>query len=177
MTRLAFLLLVLVLRQSEASAKDFPPVPRMKMYLTQMNGVDEGTVTRKAANGFELRRADGMSKFYPLTEILRQGKVREGPTAPAHPFDMAMIGDKLMIEYIKFGDVCVCTDLVITRRPNGRVPPALREPESTPIRSHEYANAYQDLEEKGIPLPFKFLSPLEKARARIAPPPRAVKSK
>lgn len=69
---------------------------------------------------------------------------------------------------------------MIWRRPGGRVPPppgdplALRKRGPTdPPLPYERANATQDWEEKGIPIPMRFLSPQER-RERTAPPPREV---
>ncbi|MBX9627029.1 MAG: hypothetical protein K2X82_24720 [Gemmataceae bacterium] len=83
----------------------------------------------------------------------------------------------------------------IERRPGGRVPPAPGEDPDTRNPWHDYANAWQDWEERGIPLPEKYDPAVARemirrnreagrqffeeqaARERTAPPPRLAKPK
>ena len=68
------------------------------------------------------------------------------------------IGDRVDIRFERVDGKFQCTAIAIRRRPGGRIPPGhvpdLRDPPY-----HEYAQALQDFEEKGIPLPAKYLPP------------------
>ncbi|MBX9626681.1 MAG: hypothetical protein K2X82_22965 [Gemmataceae bacterium] len=80
-----------------------------------------------------------------------------------------------------------------TPPPGGRPPPAPGQAPGDPNPWHEYANARQALEERGVPLPDKFdprkrLQQMQRdarllevldpeQRQRIAPPPREAKPK
>ena len=65
------------------------------------------------------------------------------------------VGDRVDIRFERVDGKFQCTAIAIRRRPGGRIPPGhvpdLRDPPY-----HEYAQALQDREEKGIPLPDKF---------------------
>ena len=71
-------------------------------------------------------------------------------------------GDKVTIDFERRGGASICYAIMICKRPGGRVPPSpnLQGDEHNVkmlgYKYHEYANAQQDLEEKGIPLPDKF---------------------
>ena len=78
------------------------------------------------------------------------------------------LGDEVSIRYQRVGKVAVCQTIQIKSRPGGRVPPAPGEgkvPEHFGPY-HEYANALQDLQEKGIPLPVKYRLPGMESKPR-----------
>jgi hypothetical protein len=80
------------------------------------------------------------------------------------------LGDRILIEYKQVNRVDICEAICIRRRPGGRVP-AGHYPPDTVSRPHEIAQAYQDFEEKGTPLP-RYLIPLSPDVLRHqAPPP------
>lgn len=82
-----------------------------------------------------------------------------------------LFGDIVKIHYSIVDGVETCDDISINSRPKGRVPPS---PEATkPIHNWhvEQANAFQDWEEKGIPLPPKFAHMMPE-NPKIAPSPR-----
>lgn len=141
----------------------------------------QGTVT--AVDRFEItvqRPGEEKPHTFLICKELSEAKIPPGcgigPTDNLYLPGDVRVGDKVSIDYSedKQGGV-LCYQISIMRRPGGRVPPGYGVFTLPPIiRHHEEANAYQDWEEKGIPIPDKFLSPwqLEARRAKIAPPPR-----
>jgi hypothetical protein len=111
------------------------------------------------------------------------GKKDEGPdTFDLHTLSDLKVGDKVMVHVIRTSDL---TDwavaVVITRRPGGKIPPG--RDQMFGFRNERVTEGYQadqDWEEKGIPIPAKYL--LE-GRAHwtnppyppVAPQPREVK--
>ncbi|MBX9585278.1 MAG: hypothetical protein K2X87_33650 [Gemmataceae bacterium] len=84
------------------------------------------------------------------------------------------VGDVVSMTCYRLKGEVVCDTICIHRRPGGVVPPEPGLSYRNISRPwHEWANAYQALEEKGTPLPFKFLS-AEEQLERTAPPPREV---
>lgn len=69
------------------------------------------------------------------------------------------VGDRVDIRFERVDGKFQCTEIAIRRRPGGQVPPAPGEKPGEPEPWHEYAQALQDREEKGIPLPAKYLPP------------------
>ena len=68
-------------------------------------------------------------------------------------------GDKVNIEYTRFSDGKeICDAICIRRRLGGRIPRS-QQPLNAVDPYHERANAYQDFEEKGTPLPKQYQSP------------------
>jgi len=63
------------------------------------------------------------------------------------------LGDKIDIGYSCIDGVDVAIELLIHRRPGGRVPLSPGSDPNNPRAWHHWANARQDFEEKGIPLP------------------------
>jgi hypothetical protein len=77
------------------------------------------------------------------------------------------VGDMVRIRFVGDGVVTACERITIWRRPGGRVPPGYCTGQT--IRHHEQMNAYQDLEEKGIPLPEKYDTEAQMKRVLVAP--------
>lgn len=78
------------------------------------------------------------------------------------------VGDIIQVEYDRLDDVEICTMFCILLRPGGRVPPARDPNPNHSSQHHERANAYQDLLERGIPLPERFRDPVPPS---LTPPP------
>lgn len=90
------------------------------------------------------------------------------------------VGDVVSILYMHNADGDTCTDITIYRRPGGKVPHAGDDP-MAPFLWHEKMQSYQDWEERGIPIPAKYL-PVGKGvlgvpYPPVAPPPRVVAPK
>jgi hypothetical protein len=105
------------------------------------------------------------------------------PTIPGEPrshrFSDLQRNDVIEAVYFQWDDRMVCSQILICRRPGGKIPPiaedlgdGFRSPSSDPW--HERMQAYQDWEEKGIPIPDKYCPPGELSRPfpDIAPRPR-----
>ena len=93
--------------------------------------------------------------------ILADGGFSEALMAPySYRWSDVKVGDRVSIRFEKVGGARNCTAIRIERRPGGRVPAAQLK-EQDPFHKgipqwHELANALQDFEEKGIPLPEKY---------------------
>lgn len=62
-------------------------------------------------------------------------------------------GDVVLLQYDRNNGSDTCIDIMIYRRPGGTVPPLPGEDPKAPSHHHEVMQAYQDWEEKGIPIP------------------------
>jgi hypothetical protein len=139
-----------------------------------------------------IQRQDQPARRFPVTDLLAGGGFPRDvlPQNTYRPADVR-VGDEVHIRCKLVGGVDTCYAICIDRRPGGRVPPAPGEPADDPKPWHEYANACQDYEELGVPLPEKYRpsTPEEdaererqfmewyNARYRTAPPPREVRPK
>lgn len=102
------------------------------------------------------------------------------------------IGDLVITKLREDGDDDLCLTISIRRRPGGMVPPAPFEKADVQHKYHIDANAYQEHEERGVPLPLRLDENYQRAvseqfareyiqnrkkRERIAPPPRPLERK
>lgn len=123
-----------------------------------------------------LRRADEPTRRFPADAVLAAGAFH-ADELPGNTYRLAdvRVGDEVHIRMCRERHDGLCYAISICRRPGGRVPPAPGEgPNPLPHPFHEMMNAEQDSEERGVPIPEKFLSrwQREQRAARIAPPPR-----
>jgi hypothetical protein len=146
------------------------PIPRKVVYSPEPF---MGTVTAITAETITVRGPRAASRRFAFSPHLAAGGVWPGwswdtnqhpPVSIAHPPGLpaqyrardVQVGDVVAIEHSRVDGVDTCDDVCIYRRPGGRVPPAPDESPDQGYRWHERMNAYQDLEEKGIPLPAKY---------------------
>ena len=121
------------------------------------------------------RRSDEPLRSFDVTDGLASG----GYETDARPWDTyplseVRVGDEVRLRICQFPKKYnVCCGISIERRPGGRVPPAPGEDPDTRIKHHEWMQAEQDWEEKGIPLPYKYHQ--GGPWPQLAPPPREVK--
>lgn len=144
----------------------------------------ELTVTHADGSTTVVRRREQPHRKYILSDVLRAGYPgigRHGGLDYTYRTKDLQIGDLIDMQLeVNFYDYPICEAIKIYRRPGGSVPPAPGEVErqkEKPLKRpmwHERANALQDWEEKGIPIPIYFLSSSEQLD-RIAPAPRAKK--
>jgi hypothetical protein len=123
----------------------------------------EGTVIDLTKDSVTIRTADQKAQAFRIGGDLADGTIAPVPSPNAlHLFSDVKLGDKVEVGYVRTDGELICREIGIHRRPGGRVPPAqdkgdlIRKPR---FRFHELMNAYQDLEEKGIPIPPKFDPP------------------
>jgi hypothetical protein len=125
-----------------------PPTPKWVG-----NGIGVGSVTGVTREVISLRLGNGAEVTYRFTPDLAGARVPPGSRDRDDrylPADVK-VNDKVLVDYVTDGKVVACEGISILRRPGGRVPPGYA-PHCHP-RSHDVMNAYQDHEEKGIPLP------------------------
>jgi hypothetical protein len=80
-------------------------------------------------------------------------------------------GDKVYIRFSRRAGRETCEAIQIRARPGGLVPPLPEEAEDTPkYRYHDYANAHNDLRDKGIPLPKKLVDAIGVCPTPASPP-------
>jgi hypothetical protein len=110
---------------------------------------------------------------YPVSAVLAAGGVdRNGIASEVYRLSDVRVGDKVDLFGHRVNGICTCTRISIRRRPGGRVPPSQDSETWARFRYHEYANALQDFEEKGIPVPDRF-----KPKPPPNPPPRRIPAK
>lgn len=118
-------------------------------------------------------------KTFRVSEALAAGKFDSGGgSAFSYRLSDVRVGDRVCIWYNRVDGVDICERISIDRRPGGRIPPAPGQRSEDPIQWHEWMNAQQDFEEKGIPIPDKYLPHCPGIdEQRIAPMPRLVTPK
>jgi hypothetical protein len=94
-----------------------------------------------------------------------------------YPLSEVRLGDRVRLRNSQTDMHCqqsayVCREVSIRRRPGGKIPPAWGEKPNALYKHHERMQAYQDWEEKGVPLP-DYLHP-GGPWPQLAPPPRGV---
>lgn|SRR6185437_10435931 len=127
---------------------------RLGTYVGIVVAIDTKSITIRGSEG-------GGDKDPVITTQFPLGKhLIEGERDPreldscCYRLSDVRIGDKVLIKLHDIHNVDVCVTISIRRRPGGVVPPAPWDKrfENRPMH-HEFMNAYQQLEENGIPLP------------------------
>lgn len=95
---------------------------------------------------------------FPVSDILASGGYDPASSATRYYLRDVHVGDKVDVCFDRIDGVYICNGVSILRRPGGRVPPSRDPRQST---HHKWANAHQDFEEKGIPLPARVDDPPE----------------
>lgn len=95
-------------------------------------------------------------KFTAVGPLAEGGYLKDGVPKAQYRLSDVKVGDKVFFDWVRFGQVYQVHYVGIYRRPGGRVPPSPGEKPGEEKPWHEYAQALQDLEEKGIPLPEKY---------------------
>lgn len=140
---------VLALPPDEPSVARKPPPPRR----LPLNDFRQGVVTAVSRESISLR-SDGQWLTFPIVRELATAKVppdRHSRDDSYLPSDVK-IDDKVELFIKDDGRTAVCHTITILRRPGGRVPPGYYTGRRAHYH-HDHMNAYQDYEEKGIPLP------------------------
>lgn len=165
-----------------------PPRPKKDtahvLYCGVAWAVEKNTIT--------LKGLEEQPKTFILSEPLAKGEIPKHSRAGLNkyfvpPWAMyrvsdVKVGDWLIIYYARLGDLDICDQISISKRPGGRVPPLPTEAENLlrpegvakannpnaseellaelrkrpHIEYHEWRNAHWDLVDKGIAYPEKF---------------------
>jgi hypothetical protein len=118
---------------------------------------------------------DGLNKprRFAVSSVLAKGDYPRDRIPPCrYKLSDVNAGDIVGIDYDRIGGVDICHAVGIRRRPGGKIPPG-HYPADLIDPPHELAQALQDNEEYGIPLPEKYQ--MKGRPAAIAPPPREAK--
>jgi hypothetical protein len=117
-----------------------------------------GMVVRQTEKEILIQKRGQAPRAFLLSESLASAGVPKDATGgERYSLKDVLVGDLVVVTYATFPEGNVCQTVCIHRRPGGRVPPADDDRAHAEYRWHELANARQDLEEKGTPLPAKFL--------------------
>ena len=156
-------------------------ITRTRLTLTLLTGED-----------MPIRREDQPARRFPVDPASPAGGFRAEADRSYRLADVR-VGDEVSLSNKLVDGVWVCREILIRRRPGGRVPPMPGEgpnPRAGPY--HERMNAYQDYEDFGTPLPAKYdpavgaaearamqqwLDQKRAAEERTAPEPREVTAK
>lgn len=153
---------------NEAAPRQVPKVEHVNQGITGfVKEVTKDSITIESGRGGQPRR-------FAVSDILASGDFWRSVTPPSrYKLSDIRVGDQVNIDYDRIDGRDICWAVGIRRRPGGKIPPG-HYPADARYQPHEQAQALQDLEEKSIPLPEKYLSPEEREEraARIAPPPR-----
>jgi hypothetical protein len=101
---------------------------------------------------------EGLPRKFAVSRQLAAGAFRRRPqvvVSASYRLSDVRVGDWVEVGYARIGDLDICYDLRIARRPGGQVPPAPGEDPDTPERSkyHVRMNEIQAREEKEKTLP------------------------
>lgn len=141
-------------RATPATPLEVAPEPGLRIPI---NGeFFRGTVTELTRDTITLRLSTEKLRSFPLGMLLRSGRFWEGEHPMTYRLVDVKVGDRVSIACLKLNEELRCETICIQRRPGGRVPPCPDEKPDSNRKWHEYVNAKQDFEEKGIPLPAKF---------------------
>jgi hypothetical protein len=117
-----------------------------------------GMVVRKTEKTILVQKRGQAPREFLLSESLAAGGVpAEAAGGDRYSIRDVLVGDLVVVTYGTFAQGSVCQSVSIHRRPGSRVPPADDDSPHAQNRWHDLANAQQDLEEKGTPLPQKCL--------------------
>jgi hypothetical protein len=94
--------------------------------------------------------------FIAFGPLANGGHLEHGTPSAQYRLSDVKVGDKVFFDWWRFEGVDYVHYVKIDRRPGGKVPPSPAEKPDEKNPWHEKANAYQELEEKGTPLPEKF---------------------
>jgi hypothetical protein len=130
--------------------------PEPKLRLPVNGDFFRGNVTELTQDTITLRLHTDEIRKFPIGSILRSGKYWEGEQPATYRFADVKVGDQVLMYCLELNRELRCETICIRRRPGGRVPPCPGERPGCTRPWHEYANAMQDFEEKGIPLPPKY---------------------
>lgn len=152
--------------------------PRPTRKVEAVDQYCTGTVLEVTRDSITIRPdRGGLPRRFAASAILAAGDYRRDVNPPCmYKLADVTVGDYVGIDYDRIDGVDVCYAVGIRRRPGGRIPPG-HYPPDLKDPPHERAQAYQDFEEQGIPLPAKYqpVPPLLAPRVPVAPMPRAVK--
>lgn len=143
-------------------------------YAYRYSGAESFTFTEADGTRRILKRADQSPRRFEVSDALRLGGYSTHAVASySHSYRLAdvKIGDVVRLRFERTDTYNIVDAICISSRPGGKVPAAPAQPKDVKMAFHEVAQAYQDWEEKGIPLPFE-LHP-GGPWPQQAPPPRA----
>jgi hypothetical protein len=144
-------------RTASVKPLEVAPWPNIRQPL---NGdLLEGTVTEVTRDSITLKLPKGQTQRFPVGSCLASGEFFPDQYPRSYRLSDVAVGDKIHISCLKLNGVLRCETICIDRRPGGRVPPCPGEEANHPRPWHEYMNAKQDFEEKGIPIPVKLVDP------------------
>ncbi len=141
-------------RATPAAPLEVAPEPGLRIPI---NGTFfKGTVTELTRDRIAIQLKTGKIQQFPVGMVLRSGRYYEDEHPSTYRLADVKIGDRVDIACLELNGELQCETICIHRRPGGRVPPCPGERPDTNLKWHERANAYQEFEEKGIPLPARF---------------------
>jgi hypothetical protein len=118
-------------------------------YMRRM-GCYRGTVVAMTDETITLQAGARMPRTFGLTLALLSDRIPlERRVGAAHRLKDVRLGDLVYLDLVPVRDGFVGIHLGIVRRPGGKVPPA--EDAHYSMRSHDFYNAAQFVEEKVIP--------------------------
>lgn len=117
-----------------------------------------GFVTEVTRDSITIQYLEDDPKRFEVSDVLASGGYVRKNNTPGDMYRLTdvRVGDKVNISYSRIGGVDICTHICILRRPGGRVPQSPGDPDHATNKIHDRMNAYQDAEERGIPIPPKY---------------------
>lgn len=172
MTTMFAALAVLLIGAEPVDGPLIAPAPRPVTRPTEFYGhvlaVDAKSITiRGTENG--LPNDEVVDWRFPAGKALAAGEPDPAESAScSYRLSDVRVGDRVYIRIHHVGNENVCASVIIRRRPGGVIPRAPWEDPNTPDPYHEYANAWQAFEERGVPLPAKYDPVIQRLKSEEA---------
>ena len=133
----------------------------------------------KVSLSVQFKDGNDVRVLYPTPAVLGTGQPMTPDENRTYELGEVRVGDEVEVVYLLRGGRNVCFQILINRRPGGTIPPLPADLPKNGMSGnrkprHERLQAYQDLEEKGIPIPDKHL-PVHPAELSHPLPPVAPK--
>ena len=171
--------LIPVLGLGPASGGEKPPTAggvQAKRHTPKVEAVQQhwvGPVVEVGKDFITLRpESGGKPQRFAASAVLARGDYpREQTPGYRYKLSDVRVGDVVAIEYSRIDGVDICEAVNVGRRPGGLVPPG-NYPANSPDQPHKRAQAMQEREEKGLPLPPDLHPQSPGPRRDLAPMPR-----
>lgn len=166
-------------RSSSATSEKTPAANPVKQFVAHTRG----RVSKLEQGAFSLTATGKPDKRFLVGGIRVEGKLRGELWSHSYRLEQLRIGDELLVDYYHYNGIESSEYILIRRRPGGRVPEQPETPAAAGAAAwHRRMNAYQDWEERSIPLPPEYQDrpedtdpPYPLPSLPVAPPPREVK--
>jgi hypothetical protein len=152
-SRLLLVALCVCLSISAQLSADEQPEPfKRSPFWAPHASIDDAQVLRILDTSLELQIGKAKPVMVKFSDVLAKGKIeKDASDGYGYGRDDLKVGDIINARLKALNSEHVISDIQISRRPKGKVPPSQRPDPDRPY--HEWKNAWIDLNDHGIPYP------------------------